>query len=105
MSTATKTKVKPLGDRVVVRPVTENERGAKTKSGIFIPETVEKERSEQGVVVAVGPGKMNDEGKHIPMTVKEGQTVLFSKYGPDEIKIDGKELFIISESSILAVIE
>ena len=105
MSTAAKIKVRPLSDRVVVRPITETERGTKTKSGIFIPETVEKERSEQGVVVAVGPGKMNDEGKHMPMSVKEGQTVLFSKYGPDEVKIDGKELFIISESSILAIIE
>jgi chaperonin GroES len=104
MSTAAKIKVRPLGDRVVVRPAAENERGTKTKAGIFIPETVEKERSEQGVVVAVGPGKMNDNGKRVPMTVKEGQTVLFSKYGPDEIKVDGKELFIISESSILAVI-
>ncbi len=101
----TKIKVKPLGDRVVVRPITETERGTKTKSGIFIPETIEKERAEQGVVVAVGPGKMNDDGNRIPLSVKVGETVLFTKYGPDEIKVDGTEYFILSENNILAVLD
>lgn len=102
---ATKIGVKPLGDRVVVRPVAEHERGQKTKSGIFIPETVEKERAEHGVVVAVGPGKMSDEGKLLPMSVKEGDKVLFAKYGPDEIKIEGKEYYILNESNILAIVD
>jgi chaperonin GroES len=100
-----KIKIHPLGDRVVVEPMSENERGSKTKAGIFIPDTVSKERSEQGTVVAVGPGKMNDEGKLVPMSVKVGQLVLFTKYGPDEVKIDDKEYFILSESNILAVID
>ncbi len=76
-----------------------------TKSGIFIPETAEKERSEQGLIVAVGPGKRDEDGKLCLMNVKVGEKVMFAKYGPDEIKIDGKEYFILSESSILAVIE
>lgn len=102
--TESKPNIIPLGDRVLVRPIAETERGSKTKSGIFIPETIEKERSEHGVVVAIGPGKMGEDGKHIPMSVKIGQTVLFTKYGPDEIKVDGKEYFILSESNILAII-
>ena len=101
---STKQKVQPLHDRVLVRPITENERGTKTKSGIFIPENVEKERSEHGEVVAVGPGKMTEDGKRMPMSVKVGDKVLFNKYGPDEIKVDGTEYFMLSESSILAII-
>ncbi len=96
--------LKPLGDRVVVLPVSEHERGKETKSGIFIPETTEKERPEQGVVVAVGGGKVSDDGKILPMSLKVGDKVLFTKYGPDEIKLDGKEYFILSESNVLAVI-
>ena len=96
--------VRPLGDRVLVRPITETERGTKTKSGIFIPETVEKERAEHGEVVAVGPGKMSDSGMLLPMSVAVGDSVLFTKYGPDEIKVEGKEYFMLSESNILAVI-
>lgn len=102
---ATKIGIRPLGDRVVVRPVTENERGSKTKSGIFIPETVEKERAEHGVVMAVGPGKFGEDGKRLPMSVKEGDTVLFSKYGPDEFKVEGKEYYVLSEASILAIVD
>lgn len=96
--------LKPLGDRVLVLPEREEEK-SKTKSGIIIPETVGKERPEQGTVVAVGEGRFDEDGNRIPMSVKKGQTVLFSKYGPDEIKLDGKEYLIISESNILAVIE
>jgi chaperonin GroES len=96
--------IKPLSDRVVVRPQSETERGTTTKSGIFIPDTVEKERAEQGVVVSVGPGKLTDDGSRLPMSVKEGDIVLFTKYGPDEIKIEEQEYFILSESNILAVI-
>ena len=97
--------IKPLSDRVLVEAVSSREIGKETKSGIFIPETVDKERAEQGFVVAVGPGRMTDEGKIVPVSVKAGDKVLFSKYGPDEIKFDGKEYFILTESNILAVIE
>ena len=96
--------VRPLGDRVLVEPLATNENGI-TKSGIIIPETVSKERPEQGVIVAVGPGRMTDQGKLIPLKVKPAQKIIFSKYGPDEIKIKDKEYFIISESNILAIIE
>ncbi len=99
-----KLNIKPLGDRVLVLPVALHESGKETKAGIFIPETADKERSEQGTVVAVGPGKMTDDGNLMPMSVKVGDKVLFTKYGPDEIKIDGKDYFILSESNILAVI-
>ena len=95
--------VRPLGDRVVVKPITEE--AAKTKSGIIIPETVSKEKPEQGKVIAAGPGRTTDSGVRIPMGVKKGDTILFSKYAPDEVKIDGEEYFIISEGSILAIIE
>ncbi len=100
-----KINIKPLADRVLVEALPEHERGKETKSGIFIPETVDKERAEQGIVVAVGQGKTTDEGKIIPMSVKVGDKVIFAKYGPDEIKLDGKEYFILNESNILAVIE
>lgn len=100
-----KINIKPLADRVLVEALPEHERGKETKSGIFIPETVDKERAEQGLVVAVGQGKTTDEGKIIPMSVKVGDKVIFAKYGPDEIKLDGKEYFILNESNILAVIE
>ena len=78
---------------------------AKTKGGIIIPETIDKDRPEQGIVVAVGEGKTTDDGTVIPLKVKKGQKILFSKYGPDEIKVDGKEYLIVNESNILAVIE
>jgi chaperonin GroES len=94
--------VKPLADRVLVKAITESET---TKSGIVIPETVEKERPEKGEVIAVGPGKRLDDGNLAPMNVKVGDKVVFKKYGPDEIKVDGEELLILDESDILAVIE
>lgn len=96
-------KIKPLGDRVLVEPLGVDDK--KTAGGIIIPETVSKERGEQGKVIAVGEGKRGDDGKLIPLTVKKGDKIIFSKYGPDEIKVDGKEYFIISEANILAVIE
>jgi chaperonin GroES len=94
-------KIQPLGDRVVIEPL--EEKGGKTKAGIYLPETSEKERPQEGTVVAVGPGKVSDEGKKIPMTVKKGDKVLFTKYGPAEIKVDGKEYLIAREDDILAV--
>ncbi len=99
-----KVKIVPLGDKVLIEPVdTKNESAS--ASGIIIPDTVNKERPEEGIVVAVGEGKFDENGKIIPLRVKKGQRVLFSKYGPDEIKVDGTEYLIVSESNILAIIE
>ena len=97
--------IKPLADRVLVQPLSDEEREKTTKLGIVIPDTVEKEKSERGKVIAVGPGKMTDQGKIIPLSVKKGQIVIFSKYGPDEIKVGNKEYYIIKEENILAVLE
>ncbi len=103
--TKTSINIKPLGDRVLVEPLSDEEREKTTKLGIVIPDTVEKEKSERGRVIAVGPGKMTDEGKLIPLSVKKGQIVIFSKYGPDEIKVGNKEYYIIKEENILAILE
>jgi chaperonin GroES len=93
------TKLQPLADRLVVKPVPKEEM---TKSGIFIPDTV-KEKPQEGEVIAVGPGKMTDEGKRIPMDLKVGDRVIYSKYGGSEIKIDDVEMIILRESDILAI--
>jgi chaperonin GroES len=93
--------VKPLGDRVLVQPVEENEV---KKGGIIIPDTA-KEKPQEGKVVALGTGKRDDDGKLIPFTVKKGDRVLISKYGGTEIKIDGKDYLIMREEDILGVIE
>jgi len=77
----------------------------KSKGGIILPETVDKERPEKGKVIAIGPGKIDESGKRIPMNVKKGDIVLFTKYGPNEVKIDGKEYLIAKEEDILAIIE
>ncbi len=95
-------KIKPLSDNILIEPIKEEE---KTKSGILLPETADKERPEQGRVIAVGPGKRNDSGQLIPMDVKVGQKVLFTKYGPNEIKVDDKEYLIAKQDDILAIIE
>ena len=96
--------IKPLGDRVVVRPLTEVEMGTTSPSGIIIPETAKKEKPEQGIVVAVGNGKWSETAdKRLPLEVKVGDKVVFSKYGFDEIKVNNKEFFIVSESSILGI--
>jgi len=100
-----KINIKPFGDRVLVEIKKNDDQAGKTKSGIIIPETVNKERPEEGVVVAVGSGKRLENGTIVPLSIKKGQKIIFSKYGPDEIKIDGKEYLIVGESSILAVIE
>lgn len=97
--------IKPLLDRVVVRRLTDEEAGTKSASGIIIPDTVSKEKPEQGIVVAVGAGKWDEDGeKRIPMDVKVGDRVIFSKYGFDEVKMGGEELYIVSASSILGII-
>ena len=94
--------IKPLSDHILIEPIKEEE---KTKSGIFLPDSAQKEKPEQGLVIAVGDGKKTDDGKIVPVSVKAGQKVLFSKYGPSEIKFDGKEYLIAKEEDILAVIE
>ncbi len=99
-----KSPIKPLGDRVVVRPLTEEELGTVSASGIIIPDSAKQEKPEQGIVLAVGPGKWDEDGeKRIPLDVKEGDKVVFSKYGFDEVKIDKEEFFIVSESAILGI--
>lgn len=98
-----KINIKPLGDRVLIEPVDQEKE--KTKSGIYLPDTVTKERPEKGKVVAVGPGKLLDSGKREPISVKVGDTVLFTKYGPNEIKVDEKEYLIAREEDILAILE
>ena len=99
-----KSPIKPLNDRVVVRPLTEEELGTVSVSGIIIPDSAKKEKPEQGIVLAVGAGKWDEDGeKRIPLDVKEGDRVIFSKYGYDEVKIEEKEYFIVGESSILGV--
>jgi chaperonin GroES len=98
-----KTSVMPLGDRVLVRPADPRDH-MQTASGIYIPETANRERPQQGVVIAVGEGRRTDDGKRIPLSVKKGDTVLFSQYGPDEVKVDGEEYYIIGEANILAII-
>jgi chaperonin GroES len=94
--------IKPLSNHILIEPIKEEE---KTKTGILLPETAEKEKPEQGKVIAVGPGRKTSSGKIIPLDVKVGQKVLFKKYGPDEIKVDDKEYLIASEEDILAIIE
>lgn len=98
--------ITPLGDRVVVRPLTDAEAGTVSASGIIIPDTAKKEKPEQGVVVAVGAGKWNDDGdQRLTMDVKVGDRVVFSKYGYDEVKVSNQDYFIVSESNILAVLK
>ncbi|MEX1124558.1 MAG: co-chaperone GroES [Actinobacteria bacterium] len=100
MATAAKTTIKPLEDRVLVRP---DEAEMTTASGIVIPDTA-KEKPQEGEIIAVGPGKRSDTGDLIPMDVKAGDKVMYSKYGGTEIKLDGEELLILSARDILAVI-
>jgi len=99
-------KIKPLGDRVLIEPISAEEVKKFGKVSIIMPETAGKERPEQGKVIAVGPGKWNEDGDHkVEMQVKKGDTVLFTKYGPNEIKVDGKEYLIAREDDILAILE
>lgn len=95
-------KIHPLSNHILIEPIKEEE---KTKTGILLPETAEKEKPEQGKVIACGPGRKTASGKIIPVDVRPGQKVLFKKYGPDEIKVDEQEYLIASEEDILAIIE
>jgi len=93
-------KIKPLNDRVIVKRVEEEQ---KTAGGIIIPDTA-KEKPQEGEVVAVGPGKRDDDGKHIVLAVKEGDRILFGKYAGTEIKIDGEEHIFMREDDILGIL-
>ena len=99
-ATASATKLRPLGDRVVVKPSAREEM---TKSGIVLPDTV-KEKPQEGEVLAAGPGKMLDDGKREAMDVKVGDKVLYAKYAGTEFKVDGEELLIVSQKDILAIV-
>ncbi len=94
-------KVKPLGDRIIIKPLEEKEV---KKGNIIIPDTA-KEKPQQGEVVAVGKGKMTDDGKLIPMEVKVGDKILYGKYSGTEIKIDGQEYLILHQDDVLGIIE
>jgi len=95
-------RVKPLGDRAVIKPM---EREEKTTGGIILPDTVSKERPQQGTILAVGEGRRDDSGKLIPMSVNVGDTVLFAKYSGTEFKLDEVEYLIIAEKDILGIIQ
>ncbi|MBX4211772.1 MAG: co-chaperone GroES [Candidatus Yanofskybacteria bacterium] len=93
--------IKPLSDHVVIEPLREE----KKKGGIILPDTVEKQRQEQGKVIATGPGKLDANGKRVPLEVKKGDIVIFTKYGPNEVKVDGKEYLVAREEDILAIVK
>jgi len=93
--------IKPLGDRVLVKAIEEEEQ---VRGGIIIPDTA-REKPQQGEVIAVGPGKVTEDGKVLPMHVKEGDTILFGKYAGTEIKIEGDEIMIMHENDILGIVE
>lgn len=98
-----KSKITPLGDRILLKPFSEGEMNT-TASGIIIPETVSKEKPEQGRVIAVGEGRWEN-GKRIPISVKVGDKVVFSRYGYEEVKLDGVEYYILKEENILAILK
>jgi chaperonin GroES len=101
VTTATKVAIKPLEDRILVQA---NEAETTTASGIVIPDTA-KEKPQEGTVLAVGPGRFDDKGSRIPVDVKVGDTVIFSKYGGTEVKWGGEEYLVLSARDVLAVIE
>jgi chaperonin GroES len=100
-ATASTTKLRPLGDRVVVQPIAREEM---TKSGIVLPDTA-KEKPQEGKVIAAGPGRILDDGKREAMDVKKGDKVLYAKYAGTEFKVEGDELLIVSQKDILAIVE
>jgi len=102
-SSVKKINIVPLGDRVLVKPFSPEEMGGKTVSGIIIPDTLDKEKPEQGKVLAVGDGRIDD-GVRIPISVNVGDTVIFSKYAYDEIKVEGEDYYMLKEDNILAII-
>ena len=101
MTTATKVAIKPLEDRILVQA---NEAETTTASGLVIPDTA-KEKPQEGTVLAVGPGRIDDKGNRVPIDVKVGETVLYSKYGGTEVTIDGDDLLILTSRDVLAIVE
>nr|WP_202419916.1 co-chaperone GroES [Actinomadura rayongensis] len=101
VTTATKVVLKPLEDRIVVQPL---EAETTTASGLVIPDTA-KEKPQEGTVIAVGPGRVDDKGERVPVDVKVGEVVLYSKYGGTEVKYNGEEYLVLSARDVLAVIE
>ncbi len=95
-------KLKPLGNKIILEAASKEEV---TKSGIIIPDTVDKEKPEQATVLAVGPGRVNKDGSRTPVDVKVGDVVLFSKYSPTEIKLESKEYLVVSDDDIMAIVE
>lgn len=95
-------RLKPLSDHIIIEPMAREEM---TKSGIVLPGIADKEKPQEGTVIAAGPGKYNDKGDRIPMSVKKGDRILFSKYSPQEIKIKDKEYLIVREEDVIAIIE
>ena len=95
-------RIRPLADRVVIKPA---DREEKTKGGIFLPDTANKERPMEGTVLAVGAGRLDDNGRHVPMHVKAGDKVLFAKYSGTEYKVEDVEYLILTEKDILGVIQ
>ena len=93
-------KIQPLADHILIEILKE----AKKKGGIILPETVDKERPEKGKVIAVGPGRIDNNGNRVSMEVKKGDVVMFKKYSPDEVKVDDKEYLIVREEDILAIL-
>ena len=100
-ATATSTKLRPLGDRVVIQPTPREEM---TKTGIVLPDTA-KEKPQEGKILAAGPGRVLEDGKREPMDVKKGDKVLYAKYAGTEFKVEGEELLIVSQKDILAIVE
>ena len=98
---ASKMKLKPLGGRVIVEPIEQEEM---TAGGIILPETA-KEKPQEGKILAAGPGERDEDGERIPMEVKVGDKVLYAKYSGTEVKVEGKKLLILRESDILAIVE
>lgn len=95
-------KLKPLFDNIVVKRIEENET---TKSGIVLPDTIDKEKPQKGEVIAIGDGKISDRGEKIPMQVNVGDKVLFRKYAPDEIKIEDGEYLVMTQTDVIAILE
>jgi chaperonin GroES len=94
--------LKPLSDHIIVKPLSSEEV---TKAGLVLPETINKDRPERGEVIAVGPGRVLDNGSRGPMDVSVGQKIVFKKYAPEEIKIDGQDFLVINISEVIAIIE
>ena len=97
-------RIQPLGSRVLIKPFTKEELMSKNSFGLILPDAGSKEKSEQGVVLAVGPGEYHD-GKLVSVTVNVGEKVVFSKYGYEDVNVDGDELYLIKEENILAVLK